>query len=321
MNKKEIIIYQTKKGAIEFRGDIEKDTIWATQAQISDAFGVNVRTVNEHILNIYSSKELNKKSTIRKFRIVRKEGKRNIFRDIQHYNLDMILSVGYRVNSKKATKFRQWATKILKDHLVKGYTINRKRISANYEQFLKSVDSVKKLLPAGNSMSKEDTLELIKFFAKSWLSLDAYDKENFSKKGLTKKQVKITAEELMEEISKFKTSSAFKKDTSEVFAQERQEGYVSGIVGNVFQSIDGKNLYPTVEEKAAHLLYFMVKDHPFIDGNKRNGAFAFVWFLNKAKILNMNKFTPEALTALTILVAESGPDEKERIVGLIVDLI
>lgn len=146
MDKKEIVIYQSKTGAIEFKGDVEKDTIWASQAQIADAFEVNVRTVNEHILNIYKTKELLKNSTIRKFRIVQKEGKREITREIKHYNLDMILSVGYRVNSKKATKFRQWSTKTLKDHLIKGYTINRKKISNNYKQFLSSVEDVKKLI-------------------------------------------------------------------------------------------------------------------------------------------------------------------------------
>lgn len=233
----------------------------------------------------------------------------------------MIISVGYKVNSKKATKFRQWATKTLKDHLIKGYTINRKRIFENYEQFLKSVEDVKKLLPKNDIVSSGDTLELIKFFAGTWLSLDAYDKENFSKKGLTKKQVKVTANELIDEIAKLKSELIYKKEATEIFSQEREFGYVSGIVGNVFQGFSGKDVYPTVEEKAAHLLYFIIKNHPFVDGNKRSGAFAFVWFLNKAKILNRNQFTPEALTTLTILVAESNPKDKDRVVGLILNLL
>lgn len=321
MNKKEVIIYQGKSGAIEFKGDIEKDTIWATQAQIASAFDVNVPTINEHIKNIYKTKELLENSTIRNFRIVRKEGKREVIREIQHYNLDIILSVGYRVNSKKATKFRQWATKTLKDHLIKGYTLNRKRISTNYAQFLSAVDDVKKLLSKSDALSPNDTLELIKFFAGTWFSLNAYDKESFSKKGLTKKQVLITGDELIEEIVKLKSELISKKEATEIFAQEKERGSIAGIVGNVFQGFSGKDVYLTIEEKAAHLLYFIIKNHPFVDGNKRSGAFSFVWFLNKAKILNRNQFTPEALTALTILVAESNPKDKNRVVGLILNLL
>ncbi|MEX0919049.1 MAG: virulence protein RhuM/Fic/DOC family protein [Candidatus Paceibacterota bacterium] len=321
MKKNNIIIYQAKSGALEFKSDLKEDTIWASQIQIAEAFKVNVRTVNEHIINIYKTKELFKKGTIRKFRIVQKEGNREISRDIQHYNLDIILSVGYRVNSKKATKFRQWATKTLKDHLVKGYTINRKRIDKNYLEFLRSVEEVKKLLPQGNTLSTKDTLELIKFFAGTWLSLEAYDKSTFSKQGLTKKQVKITADELENAIVDLRHNLISQKETTDIFAQEKSTGSIAGIVGNVFQGFNGKNLYPTVEEKAAHLLYFIVKNHPFIDGNKRSGAFAFVWFLNKAGILNRDSFTPEALTALTILVAESNPSDKEKVVGLILNLL
>ncbi|MFW5853659.1 MAG: virulence RhuM family protein [Patescibacteria group bacterium] len=220
MSKKEIVIYQAKSGAIEFKGDIGNETIWASQSQIAEAFEVDVRTINEHILNIYKSKELSKKTTIRNFRIVQKEGKREVSREVKHYNLDMIISVGYKVNSKKATKFRQWATKTLKDHLTKGYTINRKRITKNYHEFLKSVEEIKKLLPNGDALSKEDTLELIKFFASTWLSLDAYDKSTFSKKGLTKKQIKITATELESAIYNLRNNLISQKEATDIFAQE-----------------------------------------------------------------------------------------------------
>ena len=319
--KKEIVIYQNKSGAIEFKGDFKRDTVWATQVQIAKVFEVDIRTINEHIINLYKTKELSQKTTIRKFRIVQKEGKREVTRNVQHYNLDTIISIGYKINSKKATKFRQWATKILKDYLVMGYTINRSKILKNYEKFLESVDQVKKLMTTSQAFSKEDTLELIKFFASTWFSLDAYDKSTFSKKGLTKKQVKITADELTQEISKLKLNLLSKNETTEIFALERELGSVGGIVGNVFQGFGGKDVYQTIEEKAVHLLYFIIKNHPFIDGNKRSGAFAFVWFLNKARILNTKNFTPEALTALTILVAESDPKDKERVMGLILMLL
>lgn len=221
MDKKEVVIYQAKTGAIEFKGDIDNETVWASQAQIAKAFGVTSQNVTIHIKNIYKDKELLEKSTCKESLQVQIEGKRKIKRKIKEYNLDIIIAVGYRINSVLGTKFRQWATKTLKDHLIKGYTINRKRISKNYEQFLKSVEDVKKLLPRDGTVSSGDTLELIKFFAGTRLSLDAYDKENFSKKGLTKKQVKITADELRGEILKLKTELISKNETTEIFAQER----------------------------------------------------------------------------------------------------
>lgn len=251
MNKKETVIYQAKTGAIEFKGDFKKDTVWATQAQISELFNIDRTVVTRHIGKIIKDGEVDEKSNVQNMHIA------NSDKPVKFYSLDVILSVGYRTNSKVAIEFRKWATKTLKDHLIKGYTINRKRISKNYDQFLKSVEDVKKLLPKNDTISSGDTLELIKFFAGTWLSLDAYDKENFSKKGLTKRQVEITTEELVNEIEKLKDELISKKETTKIFAQEREAGFVSGIVGNVFQGFSGKDVYPTIEEKAAHLLYFM----------------------------------------------------------------
>src|SRR3989344_4939394 len=163
--KKEVIIYQAKSGAIEFRGDFSRETIWATQGQIANAFSVDIRTVNEHIKNIYKTKELKEKATLRKFRTVQKEGTREVIRDVNHYNLDLALSVGYRVNSKKATQFRQWATKTLREHIVKGYTINRLRVGKNYETFMKAVADVRGLLPKGMQTDTGSILELVRLFA------------------------------------------------------------------------------------------------------------------------------------------------------------
>ncbi len=315
MNKKEVIIYQTKSGAIEFKGDLKKDTIWATQAQISDLFNVDRTVATRHINKIIRDGEVDEKSNVQKMHIA------NSDKPVKFYSLDIILAVGYRTNGKIAIEFRKWATKTLKNHLIKGYTINRKRIDKNYQEFLKTVDEVKKLLPKGDAVSKGETLELIKVFASTWFSLDAYDKDKFSKEGLSKRQVKVTADELTSEISKLKSDLIQRKMADDIFAQDRNKDSISGIVGNIFQGFGGKELYPTIEEKAAHLLYFVVKNHPFVDGNKRSGAFCFVWFLNKAKILNKEGFTPEALTALTILVAESNPKDKERVIGLILNLL
>jgi hypothetical protein len=188
---KEMVIYQTKSGALELRGDFSGETVWATQLQIAQAFDVDVRTINEHIVNVYRTKELREDSTLRNFRIVQLEGKREIEREIKHYNLDMILSVGYRVNSKKATSFRQWATKTLREHITKGYTINRQRVALNYREFMKSVESVQSLLPEHVTLDPKSVLELIKEFAVTFVSLDAYDKESLELKGVTKKKVTL----------------------------------------------------------------------------------------------------------------------------------
>ena len=317
-NKKGLVIYQAKSGAIELRGDFTRETIWATQAQIAEVFSVNVRTVSEHLVNIFKNKELSRDSVIRNFRNTATDGKTY---NTQFYNLDAIISVGYRVNSKTATLFRQWATKTLREHITKGFTVNPKIIKHNYAQFLSVVDDIKKLLPAGPEAGALGAVELVSLFADTWLSLDAYDRDALPKGKLTKKKVELTADKIIGNLVELKKELVRKKEAIELFGQERSPGSVAGIVGNVMQAFGGKELYPTVEQKAAHLLYFMVKNHPFSDGNKRSGAFAFVWFLEQAKILNTAKLTPTMLTTLTILVASSEPKDKDKVVDLILNLI
>ena len=321
ITKNEVVIYQGKDGAIEFKGDFTHETIWATQAQIAEAFDVSVRTISEHTKNILTAKELDEIATIRNFRIVQKEGNREVYRYAKHYNLDMILSVGYRVNSKKATLFRQWATKTLRGYIIDGFAINKKRIAANYEHFLHIVEDVKKLLPAPPVLDAGDAVDLISLFADTWLSLDAYDRESLPKGKLTKKKVELTADKITASLTQLRIDLISKAQATDIFGKERSVGSVVGIVGNVMQSFNGKELYESAEEKAAHLLYFMVKSHPFTDGNKRSGAFAFVWFLKHAGILNVSKLTPSVLTALTILVASSDPKDKEKVVSLILNII
>jgi prophage maintenance system killer protein len=317
-NKNNVVIYQAKSGAIELRGDFSKETVWATQAQIAELFNIQRPAITKHLKNIFESGELEEKAVCSILEHTADDGKKY---KTQYYNLDAILSVGYRVNSKTATEFRKWATKTLRSYIVDGYAINKNRIAKNYEQFLSVVESVKKLLPPGSAVNPSDVVELISLFADTWLSLDAYDREILSKGKLTKKNVAMTAEKISAELGLLKKSLQEKSEATDIFGAERYAGAVSGIVGNVMQSFAGKELYPTAEEKAAHLLYFMVKNHPFTDGNKRSGAYAFIWFLNQAKILDTKKLTPSALTALTVLVAESNPEHKEKIVMLILNLI
>lgn len=316
--EKGVVIYQTKSGAIELRGDFGHETIWATQKQLAGVFEVDVRTINEHIKNIFKTGELQENTVIRKFRITASDGKEYL---TSHYNLDAIISVGYRVNSKTATRFRQWATRTLRGYIVDGYAINKKRIAVNYAQFLGVVEDIKKLLPAGSPVDPKDAVELITLFADTWLSLDAYDRELLPEGKLTKKKVSVNPEKISKDLAELRKTLIKKGEATDMFGKERSVGSISGIVGNVMQSFGGNEVYPTVEEKAAHLFYFMIKNHPFTDGNKRSGAFAFVWFLKQAKVLNTQKLTPSALTALTVLVAASDPGEKEKIIKLILNLI
>jgi prophage maintenance system killer protein len=231
------------------------------------------------------------------------------------------LAVGYKTNSKTAIEFRKWATKTLRAYITDGFAINRKRITSNYTQFLNVVTDIKKLLPNSNVVDVQDVLELISLFADTWLSLDAYDKGQLPKGKLTKKKVSLTAHKIQNELDKLKIDLVSKSQATDIFGSERNKGSLEGIIGNVMQSFDGKDVYSTIEEKAAHLLYFIVKNHPFVDGNKRSGAFVFVWFLKHTQILDISKITPSALTALAILVASSDPKDKEKTIGLILSLI
>src|SRR3989344_7049011 len=310
-----IIIYQAKTGAIELRGDFTRETLWATQAQITEIFNIDRTVITKHIGNILKSGEVDEKRNVQKMHIA------NSDKPVAFYSLDIILAVGYRANSTRAIQFRRWATKTLHEHIVDGYTINKSRIAKNFAAFMEAVANIRSILPAGTPIDAESVLELISMFADTWLSLDAYDKDALPTKGVTKKRVALTTEKLSASLAKLKAILIEKGEATELFGAERGTGSIAGIIGNVMQSFGGRDVYATVEEKAAHLLYFMVKNHPFTDGNKRSGAYAFVWFLRQAKILDVTRLTPTALTALTILVAESNPKDKEKITKLILTLL
>lgn len=324
MKKKQqngLVLYQTKSGAIELRGDFAHETVWATQAEIAAIFGVTPQNVTQHIRHIYRQKELVEKATCKESLQVRREGTRDITRTVKEYNLDVLIAVGYRINSVVGTKFRQWATKTLKEHITKGYTINKKQVAKNYDAFLKSIADIEALLPDHMTLDPKVVLELVREFSTTWMSLDAYDKEILKSIGSTKKSVQLSAVELLSAIGELRTELMKKKEASELFAQERQSGSIEGIVGNVMQSFGGRAVYPSVEEKAANLLYFMVKNHPFSDGNKRSGAFAFMWFLHKAKAKGVRQINAAALTALTLLIAESDPKKKDQMVALVTTML
>lgn len=317
-NIDETVIYQTKNGAISLKQDVSSDMLWASQNQIADIFEVKRPAVTKHIRNILKDKELNASSIGSKMEHMADNGRSY---QVQLYSLDVILAVGYRINSKKAIAFRQWATKTLKDHIYKGYTINKNRIQKNYDEFLKAIDDVKTLLPASTAVDHDSILELVTLFADTWFSLDAYDKDKLIAQGATKKKVTLTAEKLNNALFELKQNLISKNEATDIFSIERTKDSIAGIIGNVMQSFGGEELYPSIEEKAANLLYFIIKNHPFVDGNKRSGAYSFIWFLRQAKALDLTRITPPALTAITLLIAESSPKDKDKMIGLVCILL
>jgi death-on-curing family protein len=327
LKKGEIIIYKSKEGPkLEVR--LEEETVWLTQKQMALLFDKDVRTINEHIKNIYKERELDETSTIRKFRIVQKEGKRQVERDVDFYNLDVIISVGYRVKSFRGTQFRIWATKTLKEHLVKGYTINEKRLLQAQNQ-LKELQGVisfleeksKHKLLAGQ---EQEIFGLLSNYAKTLTLLEQYDKQKITikKKGRGKFILKL--EEAQEIIKNIKKELLNKKEASDLFGVD-SNGKLQGILKGIYQTFNGKELYPSLEEKAAHLLYFIIKDHPFVDGNKRIASFLFIYFLDKNEYLYKSsgekKINDNALTALALLIAISDPKDKDILIKIVTNLI
>ncbi len=313
-----MVIYLAPNGAIELRSDAEHDTVWATLDQISDVFDRDKSVISRHLKNIFFDKELVRNSVVAKNATTAADGKTYI---VDFYNLDAILSVGYRVNSQTATQFRIWATKVLKEHITKGYTINRKRIAKNYASFIRTVSDIKALLPEERKLEPDQILDLVKEYATVWVSLDAYDRGTLKVQGVTKKSVEFTAADLIRALENLKTELMKKGEATDIFVTPIIKDAVENIIGNVMQTFSGRDVYPSVEEKAAHLLYFIVKNHPFIDGNKRSGAFAFIWFLRKTGVRGMHAINPSGLAALTLLIAESAPEKKVRIIALVTQLL
>jgi prophage maintenance system killer protein len=318
---KDMVVFQASDGSIELRVDGAEHTIWATRTEMAAVFNVTPQNISQHIRNIYAEAELSEEATRKESLLVQKEAGREVKRKVDVYNLDVIIAVGYRIGSKQGTAFRIWATKTLKQYIVDGYVVDKARIQKNYDKFMQAVDDIKKLGGGIEQFSSIDALDLVGLFASTWFSLDAYDKSELPTNGVSRRQVEVTADELMDAIGELKQELISKGEATELFATEREKSGIESIVGNVFQSFGGQDVYGSVEEKAAHLLYFVVKNHVFIDGNKRSGAFAFVWYLRRSGLLDMTKISPEALTALTLLTAESAPSSKDQIIGLIMLLL
>ncbi len=318
--KGQVVLY---KNRLEVR--LEGETVWLTQKQMALLFNKDVRTVNEHIKNIYRERELNEKPTIRKFRIVQKEGGRTVERDIDFYNLDVIISVGYRVKSLRGTQFRIWATNILRQHLVAGYTINEKRLKAQQGKIQELQETVRLLgnvaLLEGVSDEAKGIVQIIAEYSRALSILDDFDHQRLAApKGTKQTKYKLTYNEAKNIIDQMR----LKFKDSAIVGQEKDKSF-QGSVGAIYQTFDGKDVYPTVEEKAAHLLYFVTKNHSFVDGNKRIAAALFICFLQKNGILldkdRRKRIDDNALVALTLMIAASKPSEKDIMVKVILNLL
>lgn len=315
MDNFKIVKFVDNNFEIDVRTDIDNETIWLTQEEMASLFDVDRSRIVRHINNIYKDNELNIDSTCAEKAQVQVEGKRKITRKIKIYNLDMIISVGYRVKSQRGIIFRKWANIILKEYLVQGYSINKKRI-----EFLnKTIEVQNKMLASSLNIDQEALINVIDEYTKALDLLDNYDHQCLIKPTGNKTIYQLTYSDCRDIIDSMKF-----KNSSSVFGIEKEEGKLNGILAAVYLNIFDKDIYPSLEEKAAHLLYFLVKDHPFVDGCKRIAATLFLEFLNRNHALIKNDkmiITNDALVAITVLTAESKPEEKEIIINLIMNFL
>ena len=313
--KNEIILFENQDVKLEV--NMKDETVWLSQQQMAELFDSSRTNIIEHINNIYSDGELDKISTCQDFRQVRKEGKRDVVRSIPFYNLDMIISVGYRVNSKRGVIFRKWANKVLKDYLLKGYAVNQKRLEY-LEKTIKLIDIAGRMDTELKTAEAKEIIKVISNYSNALNLLDDYDHKRIIKPSGTKDNKKITYEDCMNVIGKLKFNS-----DSNLFALERDEG-LKEVIGTIYQSFDGKDLYPTIEEKAANFLYLITKNHTFIDGNKRIAATLFIYFLEFYNILyneNGQIIDNNTLVAITLLIAQSNPKEKDILIDLVMNFL
>jgi len=316
-----IILYQSPDGEASLEVRLDHESVWLTQAQLADLFAVKIPAVNKHLKNIFNSGELTEEAVISILETTAADGKNY---QIRYYNLDAIIAVGYRVNSMQATRFRQWATQVLRDHIVKGYTINEQRLreeSAKLQAMRQTVELLARTLTNQELVSDtgRDVLRVITDYAYALTLLDRYDHGTLTIEGVTKKALHVIQYE--EAIG---IVASMKGEFDGLFGLEKDQGFKSAL-GAIYQTFGGKELYPSVEEKGANLLYFVVKNHAFSDGNKRIAAALFIYFLGMNAILyrpdGSKRLADNALVALTLLIAESRPEEKETLVKVIVNLI
>lgn len=320
----EVVLYQADDGTTQLEVHLNQDTVWLTQKQMAELFDKNTDTVGLHVRNIYKEGELDAEGTTEDSSVVQDEGKRKVHRKLRFYNLDVIISVGYRVKSKRGTQFRRWATHLLREHLVNGYTLNQQRLveqSEKLSQMQQTLQLLSRTLTNQELVSAtgNDVLRVINDYAYALTTLDRYDHGSLAIEAISgDAAVRLDYNEGISIVN------SMKGEFDGLFGLEKDQGFKSALA-TIYQTFDGKELYPSIEEKAASLLYFIVKNHAFSDGNKRIAAAVFIYFLAVNGILyradGSKRLADNALVALTLLIAESRPQEKEIIVKVVVNLI
>ena len=324
MEENKFVIYQTEDGQTQIDVRLENETVWLTQAQMAELFQTDRTSIVRHINNIYKSDELDRNSTCAKIAQVQVEGKRSVKRIVPLFNLDMIISVGYRVNSKRGVKFRQWANRVLKEYLIKGYAVDQRIHREQIGELRQLVGMLGRTIQSQPLLSTDETralFEVVTDYTYALDTLDNYDYERLSIDKTTKQEpFHATYENAMEAISGLRE----KFGGSALFGNEKDDSFKSSI-GQIYQTFGGEELYPSVEEKAAMLLYLVTKNHSFSDGNKRIAATLFLWFLHNNRVLyrpdGTKRIADNTLVALTLMIAESRTEEKDVMVKVVVNLI
>ena len=319
----QLVIFDFANGQVQVR--LEGETVWLSQAQMAELFGTSSDNISLHLKNIYKEQELQEAATTEDCSVVRQEGTRQVQRQVRHYNLDAIISVGYRISSAQATRFRQWATSVLHQHLTQGFTLNRQRFEQNAAELEATLALVRKAA-AGEALTTDQgrgLVDVIARYTQTFLWLQRYDEGLLSTPAGSAGGELPTLDEARAAIATLKAELIAKGEATELFGRERSDGFAA-LLGNLEQTIFGESAYPTIEAKAAHLLYFIIKNHPFADGNKRSGAFLFVDFLARNGRLIRNGepvINDVGLAALALLVAESAPSSKEVMIRLIENML
>lgn len=330
-DKGDIIIYQPENNLPALEVRLKEETVWLNQSHLCSLFDKDKRTISEHINNVFKEGELKKtEATVRKFRTVQSEGSRKVTRTLQYYSLDVIISVGYRVKSHRGTQFRIWATNVLKQHIIQGYTINEKRLQEARDNFRKLKDSVEVFQRVVENRTLTDAeakgiVQVIRDYAHALDTLDGYDRQSLTIRNVNRDEHFILDyDKAISALQELIDAESQKPGRGDLYGKERGN-ILRGIIASVYQTVSGKDAYPSVEEKAAHLLYFLIKNHPFVDGNKRVAGAMFLWFLEQNHWLyradGSKRIAGNALTALCLMVAQSDPKEKDLIVKVIINLI
>jgi DNA ligase (NAD+) len=325
MQKKEgidqIAIFTSKEGSISVNAKLSEDTLWLSLNQLVELFGRDKSVISRHLKKIFNENELDERAVVAKYATTAADGKKY---QVDYYNLDVIISVGYRVNSKRGIEFRRWANEILKDYLIKGYSINSQKITAEkVSELQQAIELLSNTLINQKLVDSEgeEILSVIKNYSKTWDILIKYDEDRLGIPNSRQSDIEeLSYDSAILAIKSIKQDLHSKGESTALFGNEKDNS-LKGILVNIYQTFDGNDLYPSLEEKASHLIYFLIKNHPFSDGNKRIGCFLFLLFLQKNKKFLLNIPSPEALTAIALLIAESDPKQKDLIIKLVMNLI